>query len=119
MHAAGWILCPIRNETFGGTGEIDLLFEIERGINGRKAYGRHAIGQEISAPLIVDLEPGCETTRAAATQRRSRIYAQTLPELSPASSNGHICLWNNAARQRRVRIAMMLSSNGDSQLIRL
>ena len=81
--------------------------------------GGYAIGQELSAPLVVDLELGCETTCAAARWRRSRIYVQTLPELSPASSDGRICLWNNAARQRRARIAMMLSSNGDSQLIRL
>src|SRR5437016_3442994 len=36
---------------------IDALFEIERAINGQSAERRRAVRQELSAPLIADLEP--------------------------------------------------------------
>src|SRR6187549_1397868 len=35
---------------------IDAIFEIERAINGRSTEQRRAVRQELSAPLIVDLE---------------------------------------------------------------
>ena len=35
---------------------IDLLFDIERDINGKTAARRHAVRQELSAPLVAELE---------------------------------------------------------------
>lgn len=35
---------------------IDALFEIERGINGKTADDRHTVRQELSRPLIEELE---------------------------------------------------------------
>src|SRR6202011_2416212 len=35
---------------------IDALFEIERSINGQNAERRRAVRQEVSAPLVADLE---------------------------------------------------------------
>ena len=35
---------------------IDALFEVERSINGQSAERRGAVRQELSAPLVADLE---------------------------------------------------------------
>jgi Transposase IS66 family len=42
---------------------IDALFEIERAINGQSTEWRRAVRQELSAPLIVDLERGLREER--------------------------------------------------------
>src|SRR6202051_3545768 len=43
---------------------IDALFEIERAINGQSAERRKAVRQELSAPLVVDLEAWMREQRA-------------------------------------------------------
>src|SRR6202049_5188692 len=43
---------------------IDALFEIERSINGRSAEHRRALRQELSAPLVADLESWMREQRA-------------------------------------------------------
>ena len=91
--------------TLGGSIPVLRRFDGDGAVIWRRDYHEYS-GYAFEDVLAVD-------------KRLFVIYVQTLPELSPASSDGRICLWNNAARQRRVRIAMMLSSNGDSQLIRL
>src|SRR6478752_5220232 len=42
---------------------IDALFDIERAINGQSTERRRAVRQELSAPLIVDLERGLREER--------------------------------------------------------
>ena len=41
---------------------IDALFEIERAINGQSADEREAVRQELSAPLVADLEAICASS---------------------------------------------------------
>ena len=43
---------------------IDALFEIERAISGESAERRQAVRQELSAPLIADLEGWLREQRA-------------------------------------------------------
>jgi transposase len=43
---------------------IDALFEIERTINGQSADRRKAVRQELSAPLVADLEAWMREQRA-------------------------------------------------------
>ena len=43
---------------------IDALFEIERSINGQSAERRRAVRQELSAPLVADLESWLREQRA-------------------------------------------------------
>jgi transposase len=62
------------------------LFEIERGINGKSADERRAVRQELSAPLVADLEAWMRAERAEALARqRSRqghgLHAQALAGL--------------------------------------
>jgi transposase len=43
---------------------IDTLFEIERSINGHTAEQRRAVRQQLSAPLVADLESWMREQRA-------------------------------------------------------
>ena len=43
---------------------IDALFDIERSINGQSAERRRAVRQELSAPLLADLESWLREQRA-------------------------------------------------------
>ena len=43
---------------------IDTLFELERAINGQSAERRNAVRQELSAPLVADLEAWMREQRA-------------------------------------------------------
>jgi Transposase IS66 family/Transposase C of IS166 homeodomain/zinc-finger binding domain of transposase IS66 len=43
---------------------IDVLFEIERSINGQRAEQRRVVRQELSAPLVADLESWMREQRA-------------------------------------------------------
>src|SRR5664280_1477522 len=48
---------------------IDALFEIERTINGQSAEQRKAVRQELSAPLVADLEAWMREQRATLSPR--------------------------------------------------
>ena len=67
---------------------IDALFEIERSINGQSAERRRAVRQELSAPLVADLERWLrEQRRQALARQRSRqgdgLHAQALAGVHP------------------------------------
>ena len=67
---------------------IDALFDIERAINGQSAEQRRAVRQELSAPLVADLERWLrEQRRQAVARQRSRqghgLHAQALAGLHP------------------------------------
>ena len=86
---------------------IDALFEIERAINGQSADRRKAVRQELSAPLIADLEAWMREQRAKLSRgndvakamdymlKRWTVFTRFLDD-------GRICLSNNAA-ERGVR----------------
>ena len=68
---------------------IDALFEIERAINGQSVGRRRAVRQELSAPLIVDLERWLREERPKlsrhAESEGDRLHAQALAGLHPLS----------------------------------
>lgn len=86
---------------------IDALFEIERGINGEPPERRRTVRQELSAPLVADLETWMREQRAKLS--RSNDVAKAMDYILKRWSaftrfleDGRICLSNNAA-ERAVR----------------
>src|SRR3954471_19429557 len=86
---------------------IDALFEIERSISGESAEHRRIVRQELSAPLIADLERWMREQRAKLA--RSNDIAKAMDYILKRWSaftrfldDGRICLSNNAA-ERGVR----------------
>src|SRR6266852_1084198 len=86
---------------------IDALFEIERAINGQGAEKRRAVRQELSAPLVADLETWMREQRAKLS--RGNDVAKAMDYMLKRWSaftrfleDGRICLSNNAA-ERAVR----------------
>jgi transposase len=109
---------------------IDALFEIERSINGHRVERRRAVRQELSAPLIADLERWMRDQRAKLSRgndlapamdymlKRWRAFTQFLDD-------GRICLSNNAAERALRGIALGRKSSsfagsdrGDNELQR-
>jgi hypothetical protein len=90
---------------------IDRLFDIERGINGLNREHRHASRQELSAPLVADLQTWMATQRAKLSGgnevakamdymlKRWAVFARFLDD-------GRICLTNNAAERALRGIAL-------------
>ena len=83
---------------------IDALFEIERTINGRSAEERRRIRQELSAPLVADLEAWLRAERARLS--RSAPVAGPIDYMlrrwdrfAGFVEDGRICLTNNAAER--------------------
>jgi transposase len=86
---------------------IDALFDIERTINGQSADQRKAVRQELSAPLVANLETWMREQRAKLSRgndvakafdymlKRWTVFTRFLDD-------GRICLSNNAA-ERGVR----------------
>ncbi len=86
---------------------IDVLFEIERAINGQSPERRKTVRQELSAPLVADLELWMREQRAKLSRgndiakamdymlKRWTVFTRFLDD-------GRICLSNNAA-ERGVR----------------
>src|ERR1700687_5546008 len=62
--AQGKTSAPISPIAFEAVRRIDALFEIERTINGHSAEQRRAVRQELSAPLVADLESWMREQRA-------------------------------------------------------
>jgi transposase len=91
----------------GNIRRIDALFEIERTINGQSAERRKAVRQELSAPLVADLEAWMRARRAKLS--RSNDVAKAMDYMlkrwtafTRFLEDGRICLSNNAA-ERGVR----------------
>jgi transposase len=90
---------------------IDALFEIERAINGQSAEQRRAVRQELSAPLVADLESWMREQRAKLS--RSNEVAKAMDYMlkrwtafTRFLDDGRICLSNNAAERALRGIAL-------------
>ena len=90
---------------------IDALFEIERAINGRSADERRAVRQELSRPLVADLEAWMRTHRAKLS--RGSDVAKAMDYMLKRWSSftrflddGRVCLSNNAAERALRGIAL-------------
>jgi transposase len=86
---------------------IDELFEIERAINGQSPERRRAVRQELSAPLVANLEAWMREQRAKLSHGNDVAKAMDymLKRWSAFTrflDDGRICLSNNAA-ERGVR----------------
>jgi len=86
---------------------IDVLFEIERAINGQSPERRKAIRQELSAPLVADLEAWMREQRAKLSRGNDVAKAMDYmlkrwTAFTRFLDDGRICLSNNAA-ERGVR----------------
>ena len=105
---------PISPLALEAVKRIDVLFDIERGINGETAEHRLAVRQELSAPVLADLKDWMETERGKLSKhapvakamdymlRRWALFARFLDD-------GRICLTNNAAERALRGIATMES----------
>ena len=95
---------PISPIAFEAVRRIDLLFDIERDINGLAAEQRLAVGTERSAPLVAELEEWMRGERARLS--RHAPVAQAIDYMlkrwegfTRFLADGRICLTNNAAER--------------------
>jgi transposase len=90
---------------------IDALFEIERSINGQSAERRQAVRQELSAPLVADLERWLREQRPRLSRgsdlaRAMDYMLKRWPAFTRFLDDGRICLSNNAAERALRGIAL-------------
>src|SRR5664279_2771821 len=90
---------------------IDALFEIERSINGQSAEQRRAVRQELSAPLVADLEAWMRQQRAKLSRGNDLAKAMDYilkrwTAFTRFLDDGRICLSNNAAERALRGIAL-------------
>jgi len=90
---------------------IDALFEIERGINGKSAEERRAIRQELSRPLVDDLDAVLRAERPKLSRgndlaKGMDYMLKRWPAFTRFLDDGRICLSNNAAERGLRGIAL-------------
>jgi hypothetical protein len=90
---------------------IDVLFDIERQINGQGADQRRAVRQELSAPLVAELEAWMRGERARLSRHNDVAQAMDYILKRWAAfdrflNDGRICLSNNAAERALRGIAL-------------
>ena len=102
---------PISPLALEAVKRIDVLFDIERGINGDSAEQRLATRQELSAPVLADLKDWMQAERRKLSRhspvakamdymlRRWELFARFVDD-------GCICLTNNAAERALRGIAL-------------
>ena len=90
---------------------IDLIFDVERDINGLEPDKRHAVRQERVVPLVAELEARMRAERARLSRHNevSRAMDYMLkrwPAFARFLDDGRICLTNNAAERALRGIAL-------------
>ena len=90
---------------------IDALFDIERDINGADAAERKAVRQELSAPVVADLEAWMRGAREKLSRHDDLAKAMDYMlkrwvAFTRFLDDGRICLTNNAAERALRGIAM-------------
>ena len=90
---------------------IDALFDIERTLNGQSAEQRRAVRQELSAPLVADLERWLREQRPKLSRGNDLAKAMDYilkrwPAFTRFLDDGRICLSNNAAERALRGIAL-------------
>ena len=90
---------------------IDALFAIERDINGHSAEQRRAVRQELSAPLVTDLQGWMRAQRAKLARgndlaRAMDYMLKRWTAFTRFLDDGRICLSNNAAERALRGIAL-------------
>ncbi len=102
---------PISPLALEAVQRIDALFEIERSINGHTAEQRRAIRQELSAPLVADLEGWMREQRAKLSRGNDLAKAMDYmlkrwPAFTRFLDDGRVCLSNNSAERALRGIAL-------------
>jgi transposase len=102
------VISPVALETVR---RIDALFEIERSINGKSAAERRAVRQEVSAPLVADLEVWLREQRARLSRGNDLAKAMDYllkrwPSFTRFLEDGRVCLSNNAAERAMRAVAL-------------
>ena len=90
---------------------IDVLFDIERAINGLDVEARKAARQERSVPVIAELEAWMRAERAAMSRHNDVAKAMNYmlkrwDALTRFLDDGRICITNNAAERALRGIAL-------------
>ena len=90
---------------------IDALFDIERSINGQSAEQRRAVRQELSAPLVADLERWLREQRPKLSRgndlaKGMDYLLKRWPAFTRFLDDGRVCLSNNAAERALRGIAL-------------
>ncbi len=90
---------------------IDALFDIERGLNGKSAAERLAARQDLSAPLVAELEAWMRQERARLARHNDLAKAidymlNRWTAFTRFLGDGRICLSNNAAERALRGVAL-------------
>ena len=90
---------------------IDALFEIERTINGKSADERHAVRQDLSRPLVAELEVWMRAElpklpRGSDIAKAMNYMLKRWPAFTRFLDDGRVCLSNNAAERALRGIAL-------------
>ena len=109
--ASGKSPAPISPLALDVVQRIDALFEIERGINGSSADDRRAVRQELSRPLVDDLEALLRAERPRLSRGSDLAKAMDYmlkrwPAFTRFLDDGRVCLSNNAAERGLRGIAL-------------
>jgi transposase len=109
--AQGKTASPISPLALEAVRRIDALFDIERSINGQSAERRRAVRQELSAPLVADLERWLREQRPKLSRGNDLAKAMDYmlkrwPAFTRFLDDGRICLSNNAAERALRGIAL-------------
>src|SRR5713101_640671 len=110
-RAQGKTLAVISPLALEAVRRIDALFEIERSINGQSAERRRAVRQEVSAPLVSDLERWLREERPKLSRGNDLAKAMDYllkrwPAFTRFLDDGRICLSNNATERALRGIAL-------------
>ena len=109
--AQGKTASPISPLALEAVRRIDALFDIERSINGQSVERRRAVRQELSAPLVADLERWLREQRPKLSRGNDLSKAMDYmlkrwPAFTRFLVDGRICLSNNAAERALRGIAL-------------
>ena len=90
---------------------MDLLFDVERAINGKPAVERLAMRCEFSAPLVAELEAWMREQRSRLSRHDDVAKAMDYmlkrwPVFTRFLGDGRVCLTNNAAERALRGIAL-------------
>jgi len=103
--------CPARRSplAFEAVQRIDLIFDIEREINGRAADVRLAARRERIAPLVTELESWMRAQLKTLSKhdpvaKAMRYMFNDWPGFTAFLDDGRICLTNNASEREMRRI---------------
>jgi transposase len=117
--AEGKTPAPISPLALEAVRRIDRLFDIERDLNGRSAEERRDVRQELSAPLVAELEVRMRAERPKLSRRHDLAKAMDYmlkrwPSFTRFLEDGRVCMSNNAAeRALRVSVVLGLPCGGD------